>query len=181
MKLSSILESILFSHGEPLALTKLVKLTKKTKEEVEDALTELKKEYQNRGLLLMEHDTTWQMGTNPKNAPYLEELLKSDLQEELSRAALETLSIVAYKGPLTRAEIEYIRGVNSSFTLRNLLMRGLVERTENLKDARAPQYQVSFDFLKHFGFSSINELPGYGELMQKDIPLPQSKEEIHDK
>ena len=77
--------------------------------------------------------------------------------------------IIAYKGPLARIEIDYIRGVNSAFVLRNLTMRGLVERIENPKDARSWLYRVSFEFLKYLGLRSIEELPHYMELVKENV------------
>jgi len=91
-------------------------------------------------------------------------LVKNDLEEDLSRATLEVLAVVAYRGPISRAQIEEVRGVNCSFTLRNLLMRGLVERVENPNDSRSYLYKISFDFLKHLGLGNVKELPNYEEL-----------------
>ncbi len=169
MGLKSIIETILFVHGEPVSLEKLVKVTRAKKEDVTLALGELKKDYEGRGLTLLEKDAEWQIGSNPENAKYVEDFVKSEFSEELSRAALETVAIVAYQGPLTRAEIEYVRGVNSSFTLRNLLLRGLIERIENPKDARSYLYRISFDFLKYLGAASVEELPGYEEFKKQEI------------
>lgn len=174
--LKSIIESILFVYGEPISLEKLTKAVKSKKEAALEALEELKKEYENRGLALLEKDGEWQLGSHPANAKYAEDLIKSEFSEELSRAAVETIAIVAYKGPLTRAQIEYVRGVNSSFTLRNLLMRGLVERIENPKDARSYLYRVSFDFLKHLGLTRLEDLPQYEELKKERIEVLEEPE-----
>jgi len=171
MNLKSIIETILFVHGEPVALEKLIKFTKAKKEAVLDALEKLKKDYQDRGLTILIKDNKYQLGSNPENVKYIEDLIKSEFNEELSKAAVETAAIIAYKGPLTRAEIEYVRGVNSSFTLRNLLMRGLVERIENPKDARSYLYRVSFDFLKHLGATQIEDLPQYEEFRKNKIEV----------
>ena len=90
-----------------------------------------------------------------------EKLAKEEFKEDLTPAALETLSVVAYLGPMPRSMIDYVRGVNSSFMLRNLLMRGLVERTLSEKRKNVYEYRVSFDFLKHMGIGTIGELPEY--------------------
>lgn len=169
--LKYILESIFFVYGEPLSTEKLAKITNAKKETVLQAVEELKKDYEGRGLTILQKDDEVQLATSPENSQYIETLIKSEFTEELSRAALETVAIIAYKGPLTRAQIEYVRGVNSSFTLRNLLMRGLVERIENPKDARSFLYRVSFDFLKHFGFTKIEELPNYEEFRKEKIEV----------
>lgn len=171
MNLKSVIETILFVHGEPMALEKLVKITKAKKEAVLEALEELKKGYTGRGLAILTKDDQYQLGSNPENTKYIEELVKNEFSEELSKAAVETIAIIAYKGPLTRAEIEYVRGVNSSFTLRNLLMRGLVERIENPKDARSYLYRVSFDFLKHLGAARPEDLPQYEEFKKSRVEI----------
>ena len=105
--------------------------------------------------------------------------MKSEFSEELSRAAIETAAIIAYQGPITRAEIEYVRGVNSSFILRGLLMRGLVERIENPKDARSYLYRISFDFLKHLGLTKIEDLPQYQEFRQEKMGGPEEIEKTN--
>jgi len=179
MNLKSILESILFAYGEPITKDRLVKLTKADKEKIEAALRELKEEWKGRGIVLLEKDDEFQLGSNPENSKYVEELMKEEFTTELSRAALETIAIVAYKGPLTRAKIEYIRGVNSSFTLRNLLMRGLVERTENPNDARSYLYKVSFDFLKYLGLTNISDLPSYNEFQKEKIEIGEGIQAEH--
>lgn len=177
MELKHIIESILFVNGEPMSIERICKLIKEKKGAVESALQELRGDYAERGIVLLEKNGEWQLGTNPENKEWIDKFVKSEFTEDLTRAALETLAIIAYKGPLTRAEVEYIRGVNSSFTLRNLLMRGLVSRRENPKDARSYLYEVSFDFLKHFGLTRPEELPQFEELRQKEIEMPEVQAE----
>lgn len=170
MNLKSALEALFFAHGEPMPLKKISAILDKKEDEISSLLGELRNDYRDRGLTLMEKNGEWQLGTNPEFAPYIEKLVKSEFSEELSRAGLETIAIVAYRGPLTRAQIEFIRGVNSSFTLRNLLLRGLVERMENPKDARSYLYRVSFEFLKYLGLGNIEELPRFAEFKKEIIP-----------
>lgn len=167
MTLKSIIETVLFAYGDPMALEKIARLAKSDPQKTERALEELKTEYEERGLSLIQKNGSWQLGTSPANAPYLEAMMKNEFSEELSRAALETVAIIAYRGPISRSEIEFVRGVNSSFTMRNLLMRGMIERIENPKDARAYLYRISFDFLKHFGITRTEDLPQY-EAFQKE-------------
>lgn len=174
LHLKAVIEAMLFVHGEPIEGEKLANITRVKKEEAEEALHELCRDYNGRGFSLLEKDGKWQIGTNPECAPFVEELTKGEFSEELSRAALETVAIIAYKGPLTRAEIEFVRGVNTSFTLRNLLMRGLVERMENPRDARSYLYRVSFDFLKHFGLTRITELPSYDDFQKEKIDMGEA-------
>lgn len=175
MNLKSIIETILFARAEPTDIKTLVKLTKHSIHDVRSILKELMQDYAQRGVVLLQKDNSWQMSTNPANAQYIEDLIKNEFNQELSRSSLETLAIIAYKGPISRFDVEYLRGVHSSFTLRNLLMRGLVERIENPKDARSYLYRVSFDFLKHFGLTSLEQLPGFKEFAQQKIEIMEEK------
>lgn len=169
MNLKSIIESILFSVGEPVSIEKLSKTLKKENQVVLNALNELKSDYQNneRGLAIISKNNKVQLVTAPENSKYIEKLVKSDLQQELTPASLETLAIVAYKAPITRAEIEEVRGVNSSFILRNLLIRGLIERKGNPEDSRSYVYDISFNFLQKLGLKSKQELPEYNNLIEE--------------
>lgn len=152
-----------------MAISKLAKITNTHKAEVENAIMVLSGDYSanKRGFSLIKKDDQVQLATNPENAEYVSQLVKGELRGSLSQAALEVVSIIAYRGPLTRAEIEAIRGVNSTYTLRNLLMRALVERIENPKDARGYLYQISFDFLKALGLQKVADLPDF-ENLSKD-------------
>lgn len=166
MNLKSVVESILFSIGEPISIERLAKTLGKDKDLIKNTVGDLEKDYEteNRGLRILIKNEEIQLASAPENSLYLEKLIKDELQEELTPASLETLAIVAYKGPLTRAEIEEVRGVNSSFILRNLLIRGLVERKGHPEDARAYIYEISFNFLRKLGLKSVKELPDYKKL-----------------
>ncbi|MDD5464683.1 MAG: SMC-Scp complex subunit ScpB [Candidatus Moranbacteria bacterium] len=168
-KLKSAIESILFVSGEPVSLNKIAKVTDSTVPEIESALEILKDEYASgkRGIVILRKEQEVQMATDPENAQLIDQLVKSEIQENLSRAGLEVLSIIAYRGPITRVEVEAIRGVNCSFTVRSLMMRGLLERIENPKDNRGYLYKISFDFLKKMGIDSVDKLPDY-ETLSKD-------------
>jgi len=164
-KLKSIIESILFISGEPVKISKIAKITEAPKPEIENAIMVLQGEYSgNRGLSIIKKEDEVQMASSPDNSSFITDLVKSEVQENLSRAALEVLSIAAYRGPLSRMDIDAIRGVNSTFTLRSLLMRGLVERVENPKSARSYLYKISFDFLRHLGLDDISKLPDWEKL-----------------
>lgn len=168
-KLKSIIESILFLSGEPLKISKITKIADCNKAEVENAILALQNDYAlgQRGLVILKKEDEFQMATNPENATFADRLVKSEMQEALSRAALEVLSIVAYRGPITRSEIESIRGVNSSYTVRSLMLRGLMERIENPNDSRGYLYKISFEFLKKLGIDNVERLPDY-EILSKD-------------
>jgi len=175
LKLASVLESLLFVYGEPISVEKLSKVTGRSKDDIEHAIKELKKGLEGRGVLILGKEERIQLGTLPEHAGYIEKLIKGDFSEELSRAAIETIAIIAYKGPISRADIEYVRGVNSSFTLRNLMLRGLIERIENPKDARAYLYKVSFEFLQHLGCAKVDDLPGFEEFKARAIEIFEEK------
>ena len=155
-KIKSILESLLFISGEPIGAQKLAKICGIPKNEVEKALAELEEEYQeNRGLRILSRGGSYQLASNPENSQFVNQLVSGELNADLSKSATETLSIVAYQGPITRVQIEAVRGVNSSYVLRSLLIRGLVERKET-SDIRGYLYEVSFDFLKYIGIQKVS-------------------------
>jgi segregation and condensation protein B len=167
-KLKSIIESILFTSGEPIRISKIAKATGAEASEVENSVMILQGEYANgHGIMIIKKEDQIQMATAPENSNIISDLVKSEIQESLSKAALEVLSIVAYRGPISRINIEAIRGVNCTFTLRNLLMRGLLERIENPNDSRSYLYKISFEFLKKLGLDDISKLPDF-ETLSKD-------------
>jgi len=168
--LEAVLEALLFIHGEPIDIKKILSTLKKQEnyaqlEEGEiktslDILSEnLKAE--NRGFSLIFSDTKIQLTTKPEFGGIFESFIKDELKEELTPAALETLAIIAYGGPISRNVIDYVRGVNSTFILRALLIRGLIERKSDPKRQNAYIYSVSFDFLKHTGLERNQNLPEY--------------------
>ena len=167
-KLQSIIESILFVNGEPIKKAKLFKiLSEKVQiEDIEKCIENISEKYSKAesGLTLIKKDNEIQLVSNPENAQYIESLVKSELQGSLSSAALEVVSIIAYRSPISKAEIEAIRGVNCSYTLRNLLLRGLIERNSDPRDGRSYVYSVSFDFLKKLGVDGVKKLPEYDTL-----------------
>lgn len=167
MNLSSIIESILFVSGEPITVNRLSKLVKKPEEDVVKALDELGESLGGRGVVLIRKDHSAVLATSPAAQSFIDEIAKEVFDRELTRAALETLSIIIYKGPVTRTEIDFIRGVNSSFTVRNLMLRGLVERTVNPKDGRAFLYQPSVELFAFLGVKKIEEIPQYSEFRSK--------------
>lgn len=171
MNIGSVIESMLFISGEPMSFKKLSKYTSIEIPDLEAAVAGLAKKYNEEegGLRILIKDDEVQMVTAGENSKYVEGYLKADIEGELSRAALEVLSVVAYRGPIPRSKIEEIRGVNCSFTLRHLLIRGLVERMENPSDARTYLYRISFDFLKKLGVEKAEDLPRFGELRNKKI------------
>ncbi len=169
--IKSRLESLLFVSGEPMSFEKLRKVTGETEGVLKESAAQLAEDYKERrgGLRIIVNDNKAQMVTAGENAPTVEKLMKIDIEGDLSRSALETISIVAYRGPLSRAEIEEIRGVNTSFTLRQLAIRGLVEKIDNPSDARSYLYKMSFDFLRHLGIEKAEDLPRYAEMREREL------------
>lgn len=171
--LLSAFESLLFVSGEPLSHTRLAKTLALSEAEVSELVEVMAKRYQERaesGLMLVRDDHSVMLTTKPSNAVAVEALTKSALQENMSKAALEVLAIIAYRAPVSRAEIDAIRGVNCSFTLRNLLLRDLISREGNPNDSRGYLYRPTLRFLQVIGLEKTTELPDY-ETLSKDERL----------
>lgn len=164
MNLEIKIEAILFFKGEPVSRKRLAEILKADIFEINDGLERLKENLKNRGIVLLEKENEIMLGTAPELSKLIEDLQREELNKELSKASLETLSIVLYKNGVSRSEIDYIRGVNSSFTLRALSVRGLVEKTTDAKDSRRYIYKPSFELLSFMGIKSVEELPDYNEV-----------------
>jgi len=164
MDLEKKIEAILFWKGEPISVNKLADILKVSKDDIAVAVADLSLKLSDRGIVLLARDGELTLGTNVEVSALIENLQKEELNKELSKASLETLSIVLYKNGVSRAEVDYIRGVNSSFILRALSIRGLVEKSIDSKDSRRYIYKPSFDLLSYMGVKSVEELPDYGEV-----------------
>lgn len=162
--IASRIESLLFMNGEPLPRARLAKLLAVPERDIAAGLDVLRGRYgdADAGLTLIEKGKDVEIATKPCNAAVVEKLVAADREETLGKATLETLAIVAYRSPVSRAAIDAIRGVNSSFALRSLLLRGLIERRPNPLDAREYEYAPSFRLLELLGIASVEELPEYG-------------------
>ncbi len=176
--LSSQIEAVLFYKAEPLSVKRLSQIFKKDDREIKNALAELHEELKGRGLTLVEWEDEVTLGTSKDVSGLIETLTKEELLKDLGKAGLETLSIILYQGPLSRAEIDYIRGVNSNFILRNLLIRGLIERMDNPKDQRSFLYKPTLELISHLGLSRIADLPDY-DSVRLDIENFKKDEEKH--
>ncbi|HXK38100.1 MAG TPA: SMC-Scp complex subunit ScpB [Candidatus Paceibacterota bacterium] len=166
LSLAAAIEAILFYTAEPMSYRKLAILTKTDATMVREAAKQLSERLaqSESGIRLIEQDNEIALGTAPAASALIEEITREEITKELSKAAVETLSIICYKGPLTRSDIDYIRGVNSTFILRNLLVRGIVEKLENPRDARAALYGATFAALEYMGVTRKEELPQYEEI-----------------
>lgn len=164
MNLETKIEAVLFWKGEAISKKKLGEILKVSAEEVDQSIEKLKENLRERGIVLIENNGEVSLGTAPEFSELIENLQKEELNRDLSKASLETLSVVLYKNGVSRAEIDYIRGVNSSFTLRALSVRGLVEKTLDAKDSRKYIYKPSLELLSFMGVTNISELPDYAEV-----------------
>lgn len=169
-KLKSLVESLLFVSGEPLKIKKIAAIAGAPVAEIREAINLLREDLRvgKRGMRLIEKDDEIQLATSAENSQLMDQFLKNEMEQSLSRASLETLAIVAYRGPIARIEIEEIRGVNCVYSLRYLLLRGLIERFENPADSRSWHYQISFDFLRKLNLAKKEDLPRYEELKKID-------------
>ncbi len=169
MNLPSQLESLLFVAGKSLTTKKLAELTSASTEEVKSALRELQKTYRERtgGIRLLETASGWQMATAPEATAIVETLTKEELSGELTKPQLETLTIIGYRGPIAKGELEEIRGVNCAMILRNLLIRGLIEEDID-PTTKSARYGVTHEFLRFLGIGSTTELPEYENLKDHD-------------
>ena len=164
LPIDALVENLLFVAQEPVSAERLAAVLEISPDEVEAVLNALSHEYSRRGLRLQRHGRHVQMVTAPEAADYVRRFLGLELTGKLSPAALETLAVVAYRQPVTRADIEAVRGVNSDSVLRTLINRGLIEEQGRLEKAGRPiVYGTTFEFLQHFGLASLEQLPRLGE------------------
>lgn len=161
--LTKNLEALLFIYGEAMPLKRIAKVLDTSLEKVKEAVFELQKKLDESesALTLIYKDGYVQMVTKGEYSSLLETLVKAETNEALSPAALETLAIISYASPISRVDIDYIRGVNSSFILRSLLLRGLIERKVDPDKKNSYLYRPSMEMLKHLGIRSLKELPEY--------------------
>jgi segregation and condensation protein B len=172
-QLTSQIQSILFVASKPLTIKQLAKFTSASESEVAAALQDLAEYCQNSGVVLLDSGSQFQLATASQNTNMVTEFLNSDLREQLTDATAEVLAIIAYRQPISKAEIESVRGVNSQYSIRSLLMRGLIEKVANPEDGRSSYYQITTEFLQQLGISSIKDLPSFEELTAA-IKLPEN-------
>lgn len=168
--LTSKIESLLLYATKPMKEKDLLKVTGASKDEFDAAVKLLQEKYnqEHSGIQLMYHDNALQFVTSAENAELIEQVFASEMTGELTKPALETLTIIAYRGPITKPELELIRGVNCSLILRNLAMRGLVTEQQG-KAEMLPSYQASPEFLQYLGMTSVDQLPNFQELSSHEL------------
>lgn len=160
---------MLFISAKPMAVKQLAQLTKKDPKEVEAAVKELADDYKKRGegLAIIKNGSSYQMVSAPENSSLVRDFIKDETTGELTRPSLETLTIIAYRGPISKLDLERIRGVNCSLILHNLLLRGLVEGKQD-KRKKETYYNITFDFIRFLGVNNVGELPDYERLNKDD-------------
>jgi segregation and condensation protein B len=156
---------LLFVSIRPLNIGKIAEMLEADKDEVKAALEELFTIYsdEEKGINIQKQADKYQMVTNAQNAKIIRDFLKDETTGELTPASLETLTVIAYRGPIAKTELELLRGVNCSLILRNLLIRGLIEEKEDKKNMTTT-YEISFDFMQHLGIKEAKELPDFDKL-----------------
>lgn len=161
----SILESLLLAAGKPLTYKELGKLLESNDEQVEKFLVDLASKYNHpeSGIHILLNNQKAQLVSNPDNIGILKKYFKDELSGELTKPSLETLTIIAYRQPISKEELEQIRGVNCSIIIRNLLIRGLIEESATGNNLTI-NYSVTMDFLKYMGINSVKDLPDYEKL-----------------
>jgi segregation and condensation protein B len=167
MELESKIEGLLFYKGEDVEISKLAELLKVTEQEIEESLNKLDVSLSMRGIVLVRKERSVVLGISGELSSIIESIRKDEITKELTKSSLETLSIILYKNGVGRSEIDYIRGVNSSFIIRNLIVRGLIEKRVDAKDSRRFLYYPTFESLSFMGISSIDQLPNYATIQNQ--------------
>jgi segregation and condensation protein B len=177
--LENKLEAFLFFRGEAEKKQKIAELLEVTLDEVEGAVNTLATSLAERGLRVLSVGDEVELVTAPETSDVVARVRKDEMARDLGKAGAETLAIVLYRGPVSKADIEYIRGVQCSFVLRGLLIRGLVERVQNPKNTRSVLYAPTAGLLKHLGVTTVSELPEYGRI-QAEVAVFEKRKEGED-
>lgn len=168
--LKGYIESILLVAEKPVSIKELASSTEAMSSEVQKELTSLIDEYKNRGMKIIKKGEYFSLVTDPENAEVVGKFLNEELRHDLSEAAVETLSIITYKQPVTRIEIEDIRGVQSDQILRNLMIRGLVTEVGRKESPGRPiLYGTTMEFMQYFGFSDESQIPKFEEPQNEEL------------
>lgn len=172
-ELTQQLEALLFALGRPVSRIELQKMFNVSAETVDKAAGALRSRSES-GIIVVDDGKILELRTAPSAASLIERVRKEEYTRDIGRAGLEALAAVLYRGPLTRAEIDFIRGVNSSQTLRTLTVRGLVRKVPNPKDERSFLYEPTTELLAQLGISHRSELSDYADVREKLSKLEQA-------
>jgi segregation and condensation protein B len=161
-RVKGIIEGILFAAGDPIAIKEIAEIVGIDQKQLKRIIKEMINDYEkdSRGIYILEFNDKIQLSTKPEYSHYIKKLIRFETRQNLSQAALETLAIVAYKQPITKSEIDEIRGVRSDRAVTTLLERNLIREAGRLEATGRPiLYSTTDEFLKYFGFKNIDELP----------------------
>ena len=178
-ELESAIEGILFAAGDPMGVERLCLTLGQDRASVDSVCQRLADNYsyERRGIRLVRLENSWQMCSAPEQAGYIRKALENRKPAKLSQPALEVLAIIAYFQPVTRAYIEQIRGVDSSYTVGLLLERGLIREAGRLAvPGRPMQFRTTKSFLRSFGLASLEDLPDLASASQEDLQLTMEME-----
>lgn len=178
MNLEQKIEAVLFWKSEPISVKKLASILSETEENILVAISELEKKLEERGVRLIRKNDEVTLGTAPQISELIEKITKEELSKDIGKAGMETLSTILYYGPISRRDIDYIRGVNSTFIIRNLLVRGLIEKTENEKDQRIFMYKPTFDLMAFLGITKVENLPDYEKIREEFQAFKENREKV---
>lgn len=175
-RLANSLEALLFAEGGALLRKKLLVMLECKDAELREAIQALRERLRG-GISLIESETEVSLAISKEASETVLAIQKKELSRDIGEAGLEVLAIILYCGPSTRARIDYIRGVNTSSTLRALLSRGLIEKEGNPSDAREYLYKPTVELLAHLGVTNIRDLPEYGTIAAELISFEQEQTE----
>ncbi len=171
---TQLIHALLFTSGETWRFSELAETLQLSKSDVVNAVSELADILKDQAVFPLIHEESVTLVTRPELKDELQKLEKEELAKEFSKGAIETLALIAYKGPIGKSDIDYIRGVNSQFMLRNLVLRGMIE-----KQVGGKGYIITADALRFLGVTTVDQLPQFNEFfseIEKRIPTTDSVE-----
>ena len=172
------IESLLFYFNEEMGKKRLATLASVSLAELEEVIVDIKEARKDSGIVVVDTQTTISLGTHPNTANLIESVTEAETVSPLSKAALETLSVILYQSPVTRAEIDVVRGVNSLYSVRNLLVRGLISR--RTIDGSIV-YEPTTETLQLLGVSSSQDMPDYADVLTKLDAITKGQSEVESK
>jgi segregation and condensation protein B len=167
MTTASLIEALLFSRTEPWTPSELSRALNLDESIIREGIEMLREQLIERGITLLQSGDSVTLGTHPEASIVLEQLFKEDLSKPLSKASIETLSMIMYGTDVTRGKLDYVRGVNSGFILRSLLVRGLIERNPHPTDKKTFTYTPTINLLTQFGVTKQHDLPDYEKISRE--------------
>lgn len=177
MNYSQKLEALLFAAGDPVSKKDCMRLLEVSGDTFEETIKDLTTTLESRGIRLLQHEDNLTLVTAAEVSDIVEKVAKEQLEGNLSRSALETLAVILWKGKASRSAIDYVRGVNSAFALRTLLIRGLIEREQDPADARVYTYKPTVELFKYLGITSSQDLPEFTSIREQLQEHPEQSNE----